>query len=165
MQAHFALWRVLKSLKENKVLLKFSFFMVKCSHSNEVNSSEWIKAYILYAQALFLNAKYEDAIELLRNLLDLFANIPIDEIKFLSEVNKNNKISLTNVFEYFEWALNFYSKNHVYEKSKAIFNFNFKKKFKKIEIFMVNPLKIPQKPDINNHSIISNNLNKFSGKL
>ena len=147
MQAHFALWRVLKSLKENKVLLKFSFFMVKCSHSNEVNSSEWIKAYILYAQALFLNA-----------------NIPIDEIKFLSEVNKNNKISLTNVFEYFEWALNFYSKNHVYEKSKAIFNFNFKKKFKKIEIFMVNPLKIPQKPDINNHSIISNNLNKFSGK-
>ena len=136
--------------------------MLKCSHSNEVNSSEWIKAYILYGQALFLNGKYEDAIELLRNLLDVFANIPIEEVKFLSEVNKNNKISLTNVFEYFEWALNFYSKNHVYEKSKAIFKFNFKrKKFKESFFVEKKSSQIPGKI-IEKNSIINNNLNKFS---
>jgi len=84
--------------------------MLKSSHSNEVNFSEWIKSYVLYAKALYLNARYEDSVELLRNLLDVFANIPLEEVKFLSEVNKNNRISMTNVFEYFEWALNFYSK-------------------------------------------------------
>lgn len=128
MDAYFALWRIIKHCKEYKVLLNFSYFMIKNSHSADVSYEEWIKSYILYAKALFLNERYDDSVELLRNMLDIFANIPLDNIKFLSEVHKSNKIFTTNNFVNFDYALSFYSKYHVYKKSEAIFHFNFKYK-------------------------------------
>jgi len=70
----------------------------------------------------------EDAIDVLRNILDIFAYIALDEIKFLNEINKTNKISLTNVFVDFNHALNFYSKFHVYEKCEKIFRKKIPKK-------------------------------------
>lgn len=165
MPAHFALWRVLKSMKEYKILLKFSLMMLKSSHSNEVNFSEWIKSYVLYAKALFLNARYEDSVELLRNLLDVFANVPLEEVKFLSEVNKNNKISLTNVFEEFEWALNFYSKHHVYMKSKTIFGLNFSRKYlkesSKENLILKEGKMIESKQNLENHLNKSSNSGIF----
>jgi hypothetical protein len=131
MPALFAVWKILSFLKEFKLLLNFSYFMIKVSHMNEVSFSDWIYSYILYSRALLLNNKAEDAITLLRNTLDVFVNIPLEEVKFLSEVNKTNKISSTNVFFNFDTALSFYSKYHVYQKSEGIFNFNFNLKKKK----------------------------------
>jgi hypothetical protein len=131
MDAYFALWRIIKHCREYKVLLNFSFFMIKNSHSTDVSYEDWIKSYILYAKALFLNERYDDSVELLRNMLDIFANIPLDHIKFLSEVHKSNKIFTTNNFVNFDYALSFYSKYHVYKKSEAIFQFNFKSKTNK----------------------------------
>ncbi len=152
-------------MKEYKILLKSSLLMLKSSHSNEVNFSEWIKSYVLYAKALYLNARYEDSVELLRNLLDVFANIPLEEVKFLSEVNKNNRISMTNVFEYFEWALNFYSKYHVYKKSEAIFKANFTKKY--FKELPGEKLVIKEGKLIDPNHNLENKLNKLSrsGKL
>jgi hypothetical protein len=125
MPALFSLWKILKSTKEYKLLLNFSYLIVKISHLNESSYSSWIKSYILYSKALYLNKKYEESITLLRNMLDIFANVPIEEVKFLSEINKTNKISSTNFFVNFDTALSFYSKYNVYKKSEGIFHFNF----------------------------------------
>jgi tetratricopeptide (TPR) repeat protein len=121
MNAYFSLWKLLKHKNEYKTLLNFSYFMVKNAHDNEVTYEDWLNSYILYTKALFLNKRIDDAIELLRSLLDIFANIPIEEIKYLSEIYKSNKISITNNLFNFDKALGFYSKFHIYKKCEAIF--------------------------------------------
>lgn len=115
------LWKVLKYSEETKLFLYYSFFMLKVSHSNEVSVSDFIKSYVLLSKALFLNSKFDEAVNLLRNLLDTFACIPIEDLKYLSEIYRLNNISLTNMFVNFDSSLKFFSKYHVYEKSKGIF--------------------------------------------
>jgi hypothetical protein len=152
-EASFSLWKILqklflqkeketnspnrsksqKSLKPSKqeinsVLLKFSYFMIKICQNEEVSFSDWIKAYILYSKSLYYNERYDQAIQVLISLLDIFANMPHEDIKFLSEINKDNKISITNVFVNFDTALNFYSKYHVFKKCEEIFLNNYYKK-------------------------------------
>jgi hypothetical protein len=139
MKAYFQIWKILKKTSEYKVLLNFSYFMIRQSHNDEVNNHEWVKSYILYSKALFLNNRHEEAIQLLLNVLDIFAHIPLDEIKFLKEINKCNKIFTTNNFINFDYVLSFYSKYHVYKKSEAIFHFNFKCKSGK-EKFLIDEL-------------------------
>jgi hypothetical protein len=122
MDAYYSIWRILKINKRYKSLIDFSFYLVKISHNSEVLFEDWLKSYILYSKALYLDNKLNDALELLRGLLDIFANIPLDEIKYLSEINKNNKISLkNNNFFDFDYVLSFYSKYHIYSKCEAIF--------------------------------------------
>ena len=132
MNAYYSIWRLLKINKKNKSLLQFSFYLIKIAHSAEVTYEDWLKSYILFSKALFLDGKLDDALELLRGLLDIFANIPLDEIKYLSEINKNNKISLKNNFFNFDYALSFYSKYHVYTKCEAIFRSTLKSRDNKI---------------------------------
>lgn len=132
MNAYYTIWRLLKINKRNKSLLQFSFYIIKIAHSAEVSYEDWLKAYILFSKALFLDGKLDDALELLRGLLDIFANIPLDDIKYLSEINKNNKISLKNNFFNFDFALSFYSKYHVHSKCEAIFSSTFKSREHKI---------------------------------
>jgi hypothetical protein len=132
MNAYYSIWRLLKINKKNKSLLQFSFYLIKIAHSAEVTYEDWLKSYILFSKALFLDGKLDDALEILRGLLDIFANIPLDEIKYLSEINKNNKISLKNNFFNFDYALSFYSKYHVYAKCEAIFRSTFKSRENKI---------------------------------
>ncbi len=112
----------------NKILLKFSFFILKISQNEEISFSDWIKAIILYSKSLYYNEKFDQAIQSLIYLLDIFAITPHENIKFLSEINKDNKISITNVFVNFDLALNFYSKHHVYKKCEDIFLDNYVKK-------------------------------------
>jgi hypothetical protein len=121
MNAYFELWKIIKMKKDYKLLLIFSYYMIGLSHDEEVTFDDWIKAYILYARALFLNERKDDAIQLLRSLLDIFSNIPLDEIKFLSEIHKSNKITTTNNLFNFDRAIRFYSKYHVYKKCEGIF--------------------------------------------
>jgi hypothetical protein len=122
MDAYYSIWRILKINKRYKSLIDFSFYLVKISHNSEVLFEDWLKSYILYSKALYLDDKLNDALELLRGLLDIFANIPLDEIKYLSEINKKNKISLkNNNFFDFDYVLSFYSKYHIYSKCEAIF--------------------------------------------
>lgn len=137
MPAHFAIWKILHKINEFKLLMSYSFFMLKISHMNEVSLSHWIKTYICYAKALYRNLKYEDSITLLRNVLDIFVTIPLEEIKFLQKVSKVNKISLTNIYINFDNALKFYSKYSIYEKNTGIFHFAFKKKMTKNEKFII----------------------------
>jgi len=132
MDAYYSIWRLLKINKRNRSLLNFSYYLVKIAHSAEVSYEDWLKSYILLSKALFLDGKLDDALELLRGLLDIFANIPLDDIKYLSEINKNNKISLKNNFFNFDYALSFYSKYHVYSKCEAIFKSRFKLRENKI---------------------------------
>lgn len=152
-EASFSLWKILqkyfllkekeisspnrskspKSVKPNKeeingILLKFSYFMIKICQNEEISFSDWIKAYVLYSKSLYYNKKYDQAIQILISLLDIFANIPHEDIKFLSEINKDNKISITNVFVNFDTALNFYSKYHVFRKCEEIFINNYNRK-------------------------------------
>jgi len=128
MRAHFLVIKILKTIGDYSFLLKYCIYTIKISHSDNVTTAEWLKAYLLYSKALFLNEMSEDAIDVLRNILDIFAYIALDEIKFLNEINKTNKISLTNVFVDFNHALNFYSKFHVYEKCEKIFRKKIPKK-------------------------------------
>jgi hypothetical protein len=121
MPAFFMLWKILKYSDEKKLFLYFSFYMVKISHSNEVSFSDWIKSYILLSKALFLNSMIDDGINLLRILLDVFACIPIEDFKYLSEIYRINNISLTNMFVNFDSSLKYFSKYHVYEKSLGLF--------------------------------------------
>ena len=114
--------------KKFKLLIDFSFLMVKISHSSDVLYEDWLKCYILYSKALFLDNKFDEALELLRGLLDIFVNIPLDGIKYVSEINKKNKISLKNNFIDNENIMNFYSKYHIYTKCEAIFCTRLKKK-------------------------------------
>jgi len=121
MPAFFMLWKILKYSDEKKLFLYFSFYMVKIAHSNEVSFSDWIKAFILLSKALFLNSMTDDGINLLRNLLDVYACIPIEDLKYLSEIYRINNISLTNMFVNFDTSLKYFSKYHVYEKTKGLF--------------------------------------------
>ena len=115
------IWKILKYSDEKKLFLYYSYYMVKLSHSNEVSFSDWVKAYILLSKALFLNSLIDDAINLLRILLDVFACIPIEDFKYLSEIYRINNISLTNMFVNYDSSLKFFSKYHVYQKSLGIF--------------------------------------------
>lgn len=119
--ALFMIWRILKFSGEKKLLLFFSFYMVKISHLNEVSFQDWVKAYTLLSKALFLNELIDDSINILINLLDIFACIPLEDFKFLSEIYRQNNISLTNMFVNFDSSLKFFSKFHVYEKSRGVF--------------------------------------------
>ena len=121
MPAIFLLWKILKFSDEKKLFLYYSYYMVKLSHSNEVSCSDWVKAYILLAKALFMNNLIDDAINLLRNLLDVFACIPIEDLKYLSEIYRMNNISITNMFVNYDTSLKYFSKFHVFEKSKGLF--------------------------------------------
>lgn len=125
MNALFALWKILAFLREYKLLLNFSYFIIKIAHRNEVSASDWIKSYMLYSKALMFNKKYDEAIILLINTLDLFAHVPLEEAKYLNSIYKLNKISTTNFFVNFDKALQFYSKYHVYKKNQAIFQHNY----------------------------------------
>ena len=128
MRAHFLVIKILKTIGDYSFLLKYCIYTIKVSHSDNVTTNEWLKSYLFYTKALFLNDMCEEAIDVLRSVLDIFAYIALDEIKFLNEINKNNKISLTNVFVDFNHALNFYSKFHVYEKCENIFKKKIPKK-------------------------------------
>jgi hypothetical protein len=162
-EVYFALWKLIKLKEENRILLNFSYYMIRQSHNPEINYDDWIKSYILYSKALFINNRVEDALELLRNLLDIFANIPLEEIKFLSEVNKSNRISTTNNFVNFDYALSFYSKYHVYQKSEAIFHYNYKSKTggkEKFELGGVKLFDMELDNNNNNNNILNKNLIK-----
>lgn len=119
--ALFMIWKILKYSGEKRLLLFFSFYMVKISHLNEVSFQDWVKAYILLSKALFINDLIDDSINILINLLDIFACIPLEDFKFLSEIYRQNNISLTNMFVNFDSSLKFFSKFHVYEKSRGVF--------------------------------------------
>lgn len=162
MPALFAIWKILRILKENKVLLNFSYLMLKISHLNEVPFSQWTKSYILYAKALLLNLKSEEAITLLRNTLDIFVNIPLEEVKFLQEVSKSNKISSTNIFVNFDNALRFYSKYIIYEKNKGIFQFNFKKKVTKCDKFVIEVSGLSKLSDFSKENLSNDKLKKLT---
>lgn len=124
MEAHFLIWKVLRSLGNYKSLLLYSYYIIRISHLNEVSFQDWQKCYIYYSKALIFNGKFDDAINLLRNLLDVFANIPIEGIKYLSDIHKLNKISTTNIFVSLDSATEFYSKYRIYKKSLEIFDSN-----------------------------------------
>jgi hypothetical protein len=121
MPALFLIWKIINYSGEKRLLLLFSFFMVKISHLNEVSFKDWINAYILLSKALFINHLIDDSINVLINLLDIFACIPLEDFKFLSEIYRQNNISLTNMFLNFDNSLKYFSKYHVYEKSKGVF--------------------------------------------
>ena len=106
------IWKIIKYSGEKRILLLFSFYMVKISHLNEVSFKDWIKAYILLSKALFINDFIDDAINILINLLDIFACIPLEDFKFLSEIYRQNNISLTNMFVNFDSSLKYFSKYH-----------------------------------------------------
>jgi hypothetical protein len=146
MNALFALWKILAFLREYKLLLNLSYFIIKIAHRNEVSASDWIKSYMLYSKALMYNKKYDEAIILLINTLDLFAHVPLEEAKYLNSIYKQNKISTTNFFVNFDKALQFYSKYHVYKKSQAIFQHNYTlkkgRKNMKNDIFLNNVIDI-----------------------
>jgi hypothetical protein len=133
-KAYFKLFKLLKkSCSEQrslKILIKYAFFLLKNTLNDEVDSKSFIKALIYYSKSLFLNEKYEEAITILINSLDIFVNFSaIEEICFLNKINADNKIS-TNVFVNFDKAIKFYSKFHVFKKSDEmrIFSNNFRKR-------------------------------------
>jgi hypothetical protein len=119
-------------IKIKKILLKYSYYLVKLSHNEEINFNDWLKAYLKYSKALFLNEKYDKSIMILINLLDIFSVIPLDELKFLQEINKKNKISFINNFINFDVLLKFFSKSQVYKKCESIFE---EEHLKKQDIF------------------------------
>jgi hypothetical protein len=134
MLAHFALWDLIKLEEDYKFLLKFSLFTLKVAHSNGVELSYWVNSYYNYAKALVLNNENDDAIKLLIILLDNFASIKLDDIKYLNSIYKENKVSYTLNFKNFDAGLKFYSKNYIFDKAEYIFkkHHKFKKNDKKI---------------------------------
>ena len=124
MPAHFALWDLIKLEEDYKFLLKFSLFTLKVAHSNGVELNYWINAYYNYSKALVLNNENDDAIKLLIIMLDNFASIKLDDIKYINSIYKENKISYTHEFKNFESGLKFYSKNYIFEKAEYIFKKN-----------------------------------------
>ncbi len=140
MPAHFALWDLIKLEEEYKFLLKFSLFTLKVAHSNSVELSYWINAYYNYSKALVLNNENEDAIKLLTMMLDNFASIKLDDIKYLNGIYKENKISHTHEFKTFDSGLKFYSKNYIFEKAESIFKKHHR--FKKNDVKTSNSDKI-----------------------
>ena len=131
MPAYYSIWRILKIQKQFTILLAFSYLLIKTSHREEVPYEDWLKSYILFSKALYLDNKLDDSLEILRGLLDIFPNIPLDEIKYLPEIHNQNKNYLKNNFFDFESAVKFYSKYHVYNKCEGIFK-TFNNKTKKI---------------------------------
>jgi len=133
MPAHFALWDLIKLEEDYKFLLKFSLYTLKIAHSNGVELNYWINAYYNYAKALVLNNENDDAIKLLIIMLDNFASIKLDDIKYLNSIYKENKINHTHDFKNFDHGLNFYSKNHIFDKAECVFkkHYKFKKNEKK----------------------------------
>lgn len=125
MPAHFQIWKILNFLQDYKLLLDFSYFTIKVSHLNEVAFNDWTQSYVYYAKALYLNGKSEEAVNLLKNVLDVFSITPLEKVKLLSEIAKSNSIASSNVFENFDKALTFYSKYHVFQKNEEIFENNF----------------------------------------
>jgi hypothetical protein len=121
MPAYFSLWDLIKSEENYKFLLKFSLFTIKTAHSNCVETQFLVRSYYNYSKALVLNNENDDAIKLLLILLDNYAPIKCDDIKFLKNIYKDNKITHKHGFQNFEEALKFYSKNHIVEKVEPIF--------------------------------------------
>lgn len=176
-QAGITLWEMLKhkgslmlesgrrASDKDRILLKLSYFILKVAQSEEVPLTCWIKSWIIYAKSLYFNKKFEQATQVLISLLDIFANIPHEEIKFLSEINKDNKISITNVFVNFELALNFYSKFHVYRKCEDIFQDNYMKRnnyLDNLNEFIACSGEHMENIDINNHKDEDNLFAEFA---
>jgi hypothetical protein len=118
-KAGFAIWKILTT--NRSLQLKFTHYLVKLAHNPNIKLSHWIKAYILYSKALYHNTRYRDAIQVLRNLLGVFFQIPLDEVRSLSEINKENRLQLTNVYLNYDCALEYYSSYTVYKKCEPIF--------------------------------------------
>lgn len=120
MEAHQLMWKIIKHHKDYILLLKYSSLIVKLAHQDEVTTGNWTQSLIYYAKALALNGKHEEALELLRNLLDLYPNIPIDNLKYLNKVYQENKRFTTNFIPSTESALSLYSRYHVYKISEYL---------------------------------------------
>jgi len=116
MKANFLLWDIFKSIQDYYLLAKFSYYLIKISHSEFVLFSDWLVSYKLYAKALFFNNMYEDAIHILMNTLDIFVTLPMDDIRYLNIISKNNNISMTNEFMN-NTAIGFFSKRRIFLKS------------------------------------------------
>lgn len=122
--AYISLWKLIKRENNKKLLLSFSFFLIKISHNDEVSIKDLIYSYILYSKALCFNDKIESALEILRYLLEIFPCFPIEDLKYVEEIQKNNKISFKNNLFNHEIISRFYSRLHIYEKCEPIFQEN-----------------------------------------
>lgn len=120
-QREMANFQAFKNYYQN-VLLKYSFYLIKICSDAGIFFSYFVKAIFKYVKALFLAEKYDDCIQLLINLLDLYCFIPVDNLKFLSEVNKKNNIHPINNIVELDSLFNFFSKDKIYKKSEEIFN-------------------------------------------
>lgn len=116
------IWKIIKlHFKDETLLLKFSLLAIHLTFNSEVTTDDWLQVYLLYAKALMLNRKLNDALDILRNLLDLFAIINLDNLAYLNQIYKANKKTSTNNLLDLDYILSFYSRSHVYNKCEDIF--------------------------------------------
>jgi hypothetical protein len=118
-KAGFTIWKILAS--NRSLQLKFAYYMVKLSHNPNIKLSHWIKTYLLYSKSLYYNSRYKDSIQVLKNILQLFYSIPIDEVRCFTDINREDKIRMTNVYMNFDVALDYYSRYTVYKSCESIF--------------------------------------------
>lgn len=158
--AYLAIWKLIKNSGNKKLLLSFSFFIIKICHSDEISNNEWLKAYILYSKSLCIDNQLENSLEVLRSLMDLFPFYPIEDLKYIEEINKTNKISFKNNFLKHDLISNFFSRGHVYQKCEKIFNGNYnyeKPSSKDLELYDFPLLKYSLYYNANNTDCLVNN--------
>jgi hypothetical protein len=98
--------------------------MIKIFQYDEVPLDIWINSYILYSKALFLNGKIDSSLALLGFCIDIFPCFPIKDLKFVGEIQKNNKNNIkSNIFDQ-EILGSFYNRINIFNKCSNIFKEN-----------------------------------------
>jgi hypothetical protein len=98
--------------------------MIKIFQYDEVPLDVWINSYILYSKALFLSGKIDSSLELLGFCVDIFPFFPIEDLKYVGDIQKNKKNKFkSNIFDQ-EIFGSFYNRMNIFNKCSKIFKEN-----------------------------------------
>lgn len=136
----FLIQKILNKIEEYSLSFKFAFFTIlkikeasNCSLYKEI-----FTAYMNIAKAMFKLKKNKEAFDILKCLLSLSAIYPIDDMKYLSLIYKENNISITNDVINSDFIQKHYDIDNIYQKCIEIIKKNYTKKEYQYEVKIEN---------------------------
>lgn len=136
----YLLWKILNNIKEYGLGYKVAYMtLLKIKlYSNCCQYEDLYSTYINLAKSLFKLKKVNDGMEVIKYLHNYSPIYPIEEMKFLPQINKSTNISVTNDAINTDFIVQYFNIDTLYYNTIEIFKKNYTKKEYEYEVKIEN---------------------------